>query len=96
MDEMKGCSQTVLFFDTGRHRVELAVYADESWVIRKDGRTLSTWEPHEQDDCFRTFAMLTRTADNEAAVRARTAPTVPAAQPPKFPTHTHHAYPGVN
>jgi hypothetical protein len=58
MDGIKGVGRTVAVCETDNHRLELELYPDESWGIRRQGERIGVWEPHEKDDCFRIFGML--------------------------------------
>jgi hypothetical protein len=56
---MKGTARTMIVGQSPRNgRVELAQFPDGSWAIRKNGPTIGVWEPHEESECFRVFAML--------------------------------------
>ena len=59
MDGLKGIGRAVAVCDTGgSDRIELELFADESWGIRRAGKNIGVWEPHERDECFRVFGML--------------------------------------
>jgi hypothetical protein len=59
MHQMKGLAKTMIVGQTPHNdRVELAQFPDGSWAIRKNGPTIGVWEPHEESECFRVFAML--------------------------------------
>ena len=59
MHHMKGVAKTMIVGQTPHNdRVELARFPDGSWAIRKNGPTIGVWEPHEESECFRVFAML--------------------------------------
>jgi hypothetical protein len=68
MYEMKGTARTMLVGQSPRNgRVELARFPDGSWAIRKNGPTIGVWEPHEESECFRVFAMLAGVDDPSLA-----------------------------
>jgi hypothetical protein len=58
MEHMKGVSRTVAVCETEKLRLELELYSDQSWGIRRQGQTIGVWEPHEKEECFRVFGML--------------------------------------
>jgi hypothetical protein len=67
MDEMKGTARTMLVgHSTKQGRVELARFPDGSWTIRKNGPTIGVWEPDEEAECFRVFALLAGVDDPSA------------------------------
>ena len=70
MHEMKGVAKTMIVGQSPRNgRVELARFPDGSWAIRKNGPTIGVWEPHEESECFRVFAMLAGVDDPSLATR---------------------------
>ena len=58
MDYMKDVYRTLLRCEAGGARIELSVFPDGSYAVRKSGRAHSVWEPAERDACIRTFGSL--------------------------------------
>lgn len=58
MDGLKGQGTALLWGQRNGEVISLAVYADESLGILRDGKALGVWEPAETADCFSTFLRM--------------------------------------
>jgi hypothetical protein len=64
VDGIKGVGRTTISCYTKHGAVvELITFPDGSWGVRKNGVTVGLWEPGEQEEGFRVFAMLTDFGD---------------------------------
>jgi hypothetical protein len=58
LEELKGIGRRLMTCYDGRGAIELRCYADESWAITRDGRTIGVWEPDRVEECLLEFGRL--------------------------------------